>query len=158
MVEKPPKINEISLRLSTEYLRLFAIECIHRATQVAQQEEEEEEAQQEEEEKNPQNPANQTADENLRSALKGLIQVRPPSLLIALSLFLIEPNFCLLACNQPTIYLFTHRSASAFTKGCPGCTARFLKGREVIGVYSRKKITYVAQNKHMKLTVWFVFR
>ncbi|EFP83805.2 hypothetical protein PGTUg99_027632 [Puccinia graminis f. sp. tritici] len=75
MVEKPPKINEISLRLSTEYLRLFAIECIHRATQVAQQEEEEE-AQQAEEEKNRLKDANETADENLRSALKGLIQLR----------------------------------------------------------------------------------
>ncbi|KAA1066500.1 hypothetical protein PGT21_031769 [Puccinia graminis f. sp. tritici] len=75
MVEKPPKINEISLRLSTEYLRLFAIECIHRATQVAQQEEEEE-AQQAEEETNRLKDANETGDDNLRSALKGLIQLR----------------------------------------------------------------------------------
>ncbi|WAQ88075.1 hypothetical protein PtA15_9A200 [Puccinia triticina] len=70
MVEKPPKINEIGLRLSTEYLRLFTIELIHRATQVAQQEEEEEQ------EVRRLNEKDGAADDNLRSALKGLIQLR----------------------------------------------------------------------------------
>lgn len=41
LVQKPPKINEIALRLSTEYLRLLTIELIHRSNRIAQLEEQE---------------------------------------------------------------------------------------------------------------------
>lgn len=80
MVEKPPKINDIALRLSAEYMRLFTIELVHRSTQVARQEEKEEEN-----ERLHDSPSSPAGDHNLRAGLKGLIQVCPPRRL-ALSL------------------------------------------------------------------------
>lgn len=71
MVEKPPKINEMALRLSAEYLRLFTIELVHRSTQVAQQEEKEEEN-----ERLQDSASSPAGDHNLRAGLKGLIQLR----------------------------------------------------------------------------------
>ncbi|KNZ52252.1 uncharacterized protein VP01_3633g1 [Puccinia sorghi] len=71
MVEKPPKINDIALRLSAEYMRLFTIELVHRSTQVARQEEKEEEN-----ERLHDSPSSPAGDHNLRAGLKGLIQLR----------------------------------------------------------------------------------
>jgi hypothetical protein len=88
MVEKPPKINEIALRLSAEYLRRFTIELVHRSTQVARQEEQEEEN-----DRILNSPStSQAGDHNLRADLKGLIEVSEPLALQTSSSLEIDSN------------------------------------------------------------------
>ncbi|KAI7965689.1 hypothetical protein MJO29_001437 [Puccinia striiformis f. sp. tritici] len=71
MVEKPPKINEISLKLSAEYLQLFTIELIYKSTQVAQQQEH----QDDQDDGDGDGDGEDGEDDKLRAGLKGLIQL-----------------------------------------------------------------------------------